>query len=166
MDFKILIVYYSHSGNTEHIAKLIQAQTNGTLFKIQPQNDYPISYNSVLKQALKEIKEGFRPQLKNKIDFLENYNILFVGTPNWWNTIAPPVSTFLSQSNLSDKIIIPFCTSGSGGVKNIMCDIKKLCPNSKILDAFQAYDSDSIGAIEIALWLKELNSRNEFKNVN
>ncbi|HOQ51880.1 MAG TPA: flavodoxin, partial [Candidatus Atribacteria bacterium] len=111
----ILIAYYSRSGNTRKLAQLIHQKVGGTVHEIQPEIPYPASYNATVEQAKKEIQAGFRPPLKTKIEHIEAYDTIFLGSPNWWSTIAPPVATFLEENDLSGKTIIPFCTHGGGG---------------------------------------------------
>jgi flavodoxin len=93
----ILIVYYSRSGNTRAIANLIHREVGGTIHEIQPEVPYPSSYNAAVDQAKKEIPAGYRPALRSTLAQVESYDTIFVGSPNWWNTIAPPVATFLSE---------------------------------------------------------------------
>jgi flavodoxin len=131
---KILIVYFSHSGNTRVIAEQIQKATGGVIFEIQPVKDYPSDYNTVVDQAKKEINANYKPALKALVKNIETYDVIFIGSPNWWSTIAPPVATFLSSYNLEGKTIIPFMTHGGGGMGHSVSDIKKLCPKSIVLD--------------------------------
>jgi flavodoxin len=158
MTENILIAYFSHSENTLKMAKMIHNEVGGTLFEIQPEVAYPSSYNDVLEQAKKEIQANYKPALKSKIDHIELYDTIFVGSPNWWSTIAPPVVTFLSEYDLSGKTIVPFCTHGGGGQGRISDDIKKLCPRSTILDCFGIYGSDTESAqTSIFNWLRKIN---------
>lgn len=154
---KILIAYYSWSGNTKRVAEIIQKEVGGTLFEIIPETPYPSSYNATVDQAKKEIKEGYKPPIKGKVENMESYDIIFIGTPNWWSTIAPPVATFLTQYDFSGKTIIPFCTHGGGGQGRVLKDIEKLCPNAKILEMFSIYGSDRKNLEEkISSWLKKI----------
>lgn len=132
MSNKPLVVFYSHSGNTQKIAHLIQQQTQGELFEIEPVAMYPTDYNAVVEQAKKEIKAGFHPDLKAVPDHVAEYDTVFVGTPNWWSTIAPPLATFLSRIDLTGKTIVPFCTHGGGGGGRVENDIAALCPGAMI----------------------------------
>ncbi|HHW02150.1 MAG TPA: flavodoxin [Thermoanaerobacterales bacterium] len=158
MKKEILIVYYSHSGNTQKVAKLIQQETGGVLCEIQPEIAYPASYNAVVEQAKKEIQAGYRPEIKNTVPDLEPYDTIFVGSPNWWSTVAPPIATFLSKNNLSGKTIIPFCTHGGGGLGHIQQDINRLCPQSRVLDCFALYGDGGTGAkSKIAAWLRKID---------
>lgn len=153
----ILIAYYSWSGNTKRIAEIIQQEVGGFLFEIELETPYPSSYQATVDQAKKEIKEGYRPAIKGKVENIEMFNIVFIGTPNWWSTIAPPVATFLIQYDFSNKTIVPFCTHGGGGQGRIVKDIEKLCPNAKILEIFSVYDGDNKNLKEkISSWLKKI----------
>jgi flavodoxin len=157
MNQKILIVYYSWSGKTRKIAEIIHKYVDGTLIEIIPEKPYPKSYNDTVQQAKKEIREDYKPPIKNKIENIDEYNIIFVGTPNWWSTIAPPIVTFLSQYDLSGKIIVPFCTHGGGGKGRIVEDITRFCKNVKILECFSIYGGESRDLEnKVVEWLKKL----------
>ena len=157
MSKKILTAYYSHSGNTGEIASYIQKQTNGALFEIIPAVPYPTGYNDVVRQAKIEIQSGKKPELKTKINDTESYDIIFVGSPNWWGAIAPPVAAFLSEHDFSAKTIVPFCTHGGGGYGSIFKDISLLCPNSNILEGFEVFGKGNGNISEkINLWLNEI----------
>jgi flavodoxin len=150
----ILIAYFSRSGNTRRIANLVQQEVGGTLHEIQVTAPYPASYNAVVEQAKKEIQAGHKPALRSTLDDIESYDTVFVGSPNWWNTIAPPVATFLSEYDLSGKTIVPFCTHGGGGLGRIGRDIAKLCPQSTVLSSFEIYGSGRGNAqAKVSAWL-------------
>lgn len=142
MESKILIAYYSWSGNTKELANYIKKEVGGDLFEIVPEKPYPDLYQLVVEQAKKEIKEGYKPPLKYKLESIDFYNIVFIGTPNWWSTVAPPVVTFLTLYDFSNKIIIPFGSHGGGGKGKIESDIKRLCPQSNVLEGFFIYEDD------------------------
>lgn len=124
---KILIAYYSWSGHTKKVAEAIQEEIGGDLFEIQPETPYSEDYKTVVDQAKKEINEGYRPALKNKVENIAQYDTVFIGSPNWWGTIAPVVSTFVEQNDLSGKTVVPFITHGSGGEQNTITDLEKQC---------------------------------------
>lgn len=157
MKDKSLIVYYTHSGNTSKIAEIIHKKVGGDIFRIEPSKPYPKDYNSVVKQSKKEINAGYIPELELHIDDIDSYNKVFVGSPNWCNTIAPPVRSFLLQNDLSDKIIIPFCTHGGGGQGKVFSDIAKECNDSTLKKGFAIYgDGGSKAEKMITEWLNEL----------
>lgn len=139
---KILIAYYTRTGNTEIFANQIKKLTSGDLFRIETVVAYPPSYQEVLKVSKIEIKNQYKPPLKKTVENLDQYNIIFVGTPNWYGTIAPPVLTFLSTNDLANKIIIPFATHGGGGEQRCLLDIRKHCSQATILDGLALYGSE------------------------
>lgn len=130
---KVLVAYFSWGGNTKFAAQRIQKETGGTLFEIKPVKAYPTEYKACTEQAKKEIKDGVRPELVGKVDDMKKYEVIFVGSPNWWSTIAPPVSTFLASYDFAGKTIIPFVTHGGGGMAHCEEAVRKLCPKAKVL---------------------------------
>ncbi len=154
---KVLIVYYSYSGNTEFIAKKIQAKTGGDLFKIETEKPYPASYNEVVEQAKQEKAEDYRPKIKSIPKNIQEYDIIFLGTPVWWYTMAPPLKTFLSQVDLKEKIVVPFCTHGGGGASSTFSDIKKLASQANIQEGLEIYSRGNNSTDkEIDLWIMQL----------
>jgi len=152
---KILIVYFSHTGNTKVIAGYIKDATGGEIFEIKPVKDYPADYNIVVDQAKKEIDAGFKPELQGKIADIEKYDVIYIGSPNWWNTIAPPVATFLTSYNLKGKTIIPFVTHGGDGLGRTVADIRKLCPGSEVLEGYSCPGTDVANARnDVVKWVK------------
>lgn len=151
-----LIVYYSHSGNTRKLANLIAQQIDADCLEIIPEKPYPNDYTSVVNQAKQEISRNFRPALKNAQINLNKYTTIFIGSPNWWSSIAPPIATFIDINDLSAKKIIPFCTHGGGGFGHIPQDIKRLCKNATVLNGFANYGS-SINLQEVKKWLSKLD---------
>ena len=81
-DKKIMIAYYSYSGNTRAVAEKIQSITGGDLFEIIPVTDYPKEYNAVVNQAQIEKEKDVKPELINDGN-IDAYNIIFIGTPVW-----------------------------------------------------------------------------------
>lgn len=124
---KSLVVYYSYTGNTKTIAKLIQQKINSDIFEITIDYKYPEEYRPMTEQAKEELKNNFLPKLTSKIDNIDQYDVIFLGSPNWWGTVTPAVRSFLANYNLNSKKIVPFITHGGGGVQNTIKDIKELC---------------------------------------
>ena len=86
---KTLIAYFSYQGHTRQLAQHIQKATDGTLFEIKPAQAYPDDYDTCEAQAKKETREGYQPELAEKCD-IAPYSTILLGTPNWFNTMAPP----------------------------------------------------------------------------
>lgn len=156
MSKKNLIAFYSHTGNTRHVAEQIASQLDGILHEILPEQEYSKIHNEVEKQSQKEINAGYKPPLKSKFSDDVDFDVLFIGSPNWFNTIAPPVSSFLDGLNLSGKTVIPFITHGGGGLARCAGDITSLCPGANVRDALTVYDGGEreIEA-KITSWLKK-----------
>lgn len=155
---KILIAFFSHSGNTRKIALEIKEKVGGDILELRPSNPYPREYNKVVSQAKSEIKIDYTPELISFDNDIQMYDIVFIGSPNWWNTVAPPVKSFLRQHDLSGKIVIPFCTHGGGGQGSIFSDIAKECNNSTVKKGFVIYGNDGSKAEKmITDWLDDLD---------
>lgn len=154
---KILIVYFSHTGNTREIAKQIKKSVGADIFEIQAVKTYSEDYEEVKKQASQELQSGEKPVLKTKLDNIKQYDIIFIGYPIWWGTFPAPVKTFLSEYNLSGKIIVPFCTHLGSGLGGSVSDIKKLCPKSTILDGLAIWGNDVKDAQKkVSEWLGKI----------
>ena len=131
---KVLVAYFSHSGNTRAMARQIAEATGGDLFEIVPAAAYPAEYGAVVDQAKKEIGGGVRPALKGRLPDVGAYDVIFVGSPCWWATIAPPVATFLTSCDLAGKTVVPFMTHEDSGMGHSEADIRRLCPRSTVPD--------------------------------
>ena len=132
---KVLVAYYSWGGNTRFAAERIQKLTGGTLFEIKPVKPYPADYNACVELAKKEINAGVRPELAENVRNFAKYDVIFVGSPNWWGTMAPPVATFLTRNDVAGKTVVPFFTHGGGGMQRCESDVRKLCPKARVLKA-------------------------------
>jgi flavodoxin len=155
MPGNILIAYYSWAGSARRLAEQIHSSAGGELFEITPETAYPKDYNTCVAQAKKEIQAGYKPALKNKFDDIKQFTVILLGSPNWWSSIAPPVSAFLSKYDFSGKIILPFCTHGGGGQGHLVKDISKLCPAAKILDCLTIHNGALASNGELSSWLKK-----------
>jgi len=110
---KLLIVYYSWScGNTERTAKALQSVAGGDLVRLDTAVPYTGSYNDVVDQGQREVNAGFEPELKPLPVNVADYDVIAVGTPTWWYTMAPAVKTFLHGQNFAGKTVVPFMTNG------------------------------------------------------
>lgn len=156
-DKKVLIAFYSKSGHTRQVAEYIREITGGDLFEIEPVTPYPADYRATTEQAKKEINEGYQPPIKAKVQNIADYDVVFVGSPCWWATIAPPVATFLTETDLSGKTVIPFSTHGGSGLANNAKDTAKLTPHSTVLKG-HAFSDGSIGSAkaEVTRWIQSL----------
>jgi flavodoxin len=152
----ILIAYYSWSGNTRKIAGLIERETGGRLFEIEPVQPYTTDYRAAVAQAKEEIEAGFRPELK-ALPEIDLYTVVFLGTPIWWRTMAPPLAALIDRLDLDHKTLVPFHTHGGGGGGSFEVDVAKMCPNSAVTKGFGEYNSGgSETEAQIGSWLNAL----------
>lgn len=135
---KVLVVCYSHSETTQSLAEEIALLTDGDLRELIPVFPYAFDYHTAAKQASSEIERGFCPKLSSGLEPADGYTHIFIGSPNWFKSFAPPVLSFLRHVDLAGKTIIPFCTHGGGGFGNMESGIAKECPASKLLPGFAA----------------------------
>lgn len=119
-------------GNTEVAANIIKELTDADLFKIEQAKPYASDYNECIAQAQTDQRRNARPELKNFPETLDEYDVIYLGYPNYWSTMPMAVFTFLEHFNFSGKTIKPFCTHEGSGLGSSLNDIKKLCPTAKV----------------------------------
>lgn len=112
-DRKILVVYFSWSGNTEEMASYIAEQTEGDLLEIEPKVAYPTDYNETGDIAKVERDENARPEIANLPASIDEYDTLLIGYPIWWHTAPMIIGTFLENYDLTGKEVYPFTQSAS-----------------------------------------------------
>lgn len=124
---KMLVVYYSWSnGNTRRIAEKLADVCGADLARIETVTPYRGSYNDVVSQGQKEVERGFMPKIRPLDVDIQDYDVIAVGTPTWWYTMAPAVRTFLHSQNWKGKTVIPFMTNG-GWPGHVIRDMEKEC---------------------------------------
>jgi formylglycine-generating enzyme required for sulfatase activity/flavodoxin len=154
-DGNMLIVYFSWSGNTRGIAKEIQRQTGADIFEIELTTPYSTDYSTVLEQAQHDQNIQARPEIIGHIDNMDDYDIIFIGYPNWWASIPMPIASFLDEYDLSGKTIMPFCSHGGGRFGQSLTAIAKLEPNAIMAEGLSVhYSGGSELASDVADWLK------------
>lgn len=149
-----LIVFYSLFGNTEKLALEIAIQTDGVLRKLIPDKNYSFDYNTAAKEVRNQITRGFCPKLIYGNESIDDYQTIFIGTPNWFKTLAPPVMSFIKQHDFTGKRIIPFCTHGGGGFCQIENDIARECSKAIILPGLAV--NGVVASEEVTKWLETI----------
>ena len=128
---KMLVVYYSWSnGNTKRIAEQLANETGADIARIETTFAYEGSHQEVVDQGQREVEAGFMPQINPLSVNISDYEVIAIGTPTWWYTMAPAVLTFLTTQDFSGKTVIPFMTNG-GWPGHVIKDIKKACSGAK-----------------------------------
>jgi flavodoxin len=154
---KILVAYFSHSGNTRVIAEEIQKTVGGDLFRIEGVSPYPKDYNAVVEQAKQELSANVRPELTAKVDNMAAYQTIVIGYPIWWATMPMPVLTFLGSYDFSGKTIAPYSTHEGSGLGRSEDDIALHCPNSTVRAGLAVRGSGVRSAqAEVARWLRKI----------
>jgi flavodoxin len=168
---KYLIAYFSRAGqnyvggrivdlkigNTEVVAKMIQKITGGDLFHIETVSAYPNDYTETTEVAKNELRTGARPKLKRKVEHIGEYDVIFLGYPNWWGTPPMAVFTFLEGYDFSGKTILPFCTHEGSGMGHSEKDIAKSCPKATILEGLAIHGSHASSAeSEVSSWIDKM----------
>lgn len=143
MSNKMLIVFYSWSnGNTERVAKMLQKITGADMAQIETVIPYTGSYDDVVQQGQQEVQRGYEPEIKPLDIDVQNYDVIAVGTPTWWYTMAPAVLTFLHQQDWHGKTVVPFQIHG-GWPGHVLEDIASACPDAKVTCDMQVkFDSN------------------------
>lgn len=124
---KVLIVYLSRTQNTKAVADMIQRYTKGDLVSIELVKPYPSNYRKTVEQVKQENESNYLPELKTRIENIEQYDTVFIGFPTWGMQLPPPMKSFLSSYSLSNKTVIPFNTNAGYGVGSSFEQIIQLC---------------------------------------
>ena len=158
---KILVAYFSWSGNTREAAHYIATRLQADEFEIVREKPYPSEYTPCTEDAKAEKEAGERPAIKGKVENMAQYDVVFVCAPVWWYTAPMPVFTFLEQHDLKGKTVIPFCTAYSGP-SSTLTDIVNATPGSEHRDGICIVTKEMGGTgmekkqAEIDQWLESL----------
>lgn len=153
-----LVAYFSWSGNTEQMAQMIQAETDGDLFEIEPATPYTDDYNTLLDVAQQEQADNARPELASQVENWESYDVVFVGYPDWWSDAPMLIYSFLEAYDWEGKTLVPFCTSGGSGFGRSLDKLPDSAPDATIVEGLHVSGSRVDGASEeIASWIDGLN---------
>lgn len=143
---KVAVVYYSWSGNTRFAAETVAKKAAAGLFEIKAAKPYSADFKTCCDEAKPECYgKKLRPIAPVAGLDLANYEVIFVGTPNWWGTMAPPVRTWLTQNAaaLKGKTVCLFQTHGGGGMQRVGKEFAELLPNATVLPP-KAFPGDGI----------------------
>lgn len=154
---KVLVVYFSHTGNTENVANFIHQAVGGDVVKLETEEQYTDDYNDLLDIAQEEKNENARPALSTKIDNIDEYDTIFLGYPIWWGDMPMAIYTFLDEHDLSGKTIAPFVTSGGSGLSGTPSNIQDEEPEANVTEGLSVRDSNSENSQSaVNSWLSEI----------
>ena len=142
---KVAVVYYSQSkvGNTATVAKWIAKHTGGELVPIETIEAYPDAYGDTLKAAKKDMENDGTRAIKS-VPPLDGYDVVFIGSPIWYGTYAPPVAEFFKTHSFAGKTVVPFCTHGGGGAGRYFVDVRKACPAATVKEGLTIRGSNQV----------------------
>ena len=154
---KVLVLYYSQTNNTKLVAEEIANKMNADIEEIVAVNPYDGDFVQTIERCMQERKDGVIPEIKPLKSDVSKYDVIFIGYPIWFGTYAPPIAKFLQEVDLSEKIVVPFCTFGSGGLESSMADFVEVQPKAQIIGGYgvRAARLDAMPA-EVDQFLKEM----------
>lgn len=154
---KSLVVYFSWSGNTENVAKSIQTQTGADIFEIVPATPYSDDYDTVVDLAREEQRNSARPAISDSIENIEQYDVIYVGFPNWWGDMPMILYTFFDTYDLSGKTVALFCTSGGSGLSGTVNEVKSLEPDATVTEGLHIGSGSSSNPDRaVSEWLNDI----------
>ena len=145
-------------GNTETFARMIQKSLRGDLFSIQTVQGYPTDYDELIDQGGEEKNRVARPELESHVENMDDYDIVFLGYPNWWYDMPMPVYSFLEEYDFSGKTVIPFATSAGSGFSGTIDTLQEMLPDAVIVDEGLHIPMKNVSEAEeeVADWLEEI----------
>lgn len=147
---KILVAYFSGTGNTQRLANQIVEATGADVFRITAAEPYAENPYDDSDRIQNESYNNLRPAAAEYPTNVTDYDVIFIGSPIWWHNPAMVVCTFLEHYNLKDKIVVPFFTYGSTTYLQASVDkINESTPNSTHLSTYTGGD--------VTTWLRNIN---------
>lgn len=133
MSKKILVTYFSASGVTESVAKILAEAIGSDLYEIRPKVHYTSEdlnwHNKNSRSSVEMNNPNSRPKIADRDAKIEDYDVVFLGFPVWWYVAPTIINTFLESYDFKGKTVIPFATSGGSGIENCENNLKKQYPN-------------------------------------
>lgn len=144
-------------GNMQYLAEYIAEATGGDIHQIITEKQYPSDYRDTTDLAAEEQAADERPALSSQVENMEQYDIIFLGYPNWWGTLPQAVMSFLDSYDFSGKTIIPFCSHGGSRLGRGPGDIEALCPDATLLEGLAVSGSNVANAqSDVQSWIAGL----------
>lgn len=165
---RYLVLYASRTNNTERVAQLIQTTLDCDILEVEPETAYDNDYNAMLERSQEElaaIRQGNYPPVKTSIESFDGYDIVFVGYPIWYGSMATPMQTFLHThaSKLTGKRIALFATSGSSGISTSVSEARTLCPDATIIEQSLLLTSSTLSQMttRVPAWIEVIGASRE-----
>ncbi len=150
---RILVAYFSHTGNTQNGAEIIAQRLGADLFEIRMEHPYS---GNIYEVSQADLNNHVFPALAAHVENMEQYDVVILGYPTWWSTMPMPVFTFLSEYDFSGKMILPFSSNGGTRFGDSISDLSKMVQGAYVGQGFQYFYSGggTLGE-ELIGWLAE-----------
>lgn len=156
---KSLVVYYSQTGATKQVAELIAAKTNADIDSILLENPYTGDFGQTIARCQEEMQKGEVPAVKTSLN-VANYDTIYVGYPVWFGIPAQPMNGWLKAADLKGKVVVPFCTFGSGGNTSIE-NVKAAAAGATVLNYYGVRNARVAKAsVELDQFLSDIKTGN------
>ncbi len=153
---KILVSFFSASGITKEVAIKIAKYTGGDLFEIEPAYKYTnedLDWTNKQSRSSREMSNpSSRPEIKNKVSNLFDYDTILIGFPVWWDLAPTIINTFIEENNLENKKIYVFATSGGSSVNNSFNTLKNTYSNLNFISAKRL--TSNVSDSDITNWIE------------
>lgn len=167
-DSKIAVVYFSDpetehpdevEGSTQYLANIIHQKTGAAVYRIEPKKAYAVNHSVLVADAKAELLRNARPELKDTIGDLSQYDTIFLGYPIWWGDLPMPVYTFLESHDLSGKKINIFSTHGGSRLAGTVEKITSAEPKAAVNQHAYTVSRDEIAdaASSLSDWITQVN---------
>ncbi len=133
---KSLVLYYSQTGATKAVAEELQGKVGADIEPIEVEVPYDGTYSETIERCQKEMETGELPVLKPLKSDLALYDTIYLGYPVWFGTFARPVVALVGQNEFEGKVVVPFCTFGSGGLQATVSQLREALPRATVLDGY------------------------------
>lgn len=148
---RILVAYFSYSGNTANAARIIRDKTGADLVELEMENPYR---GNIYEVSQADLNNHVHPALRTHIANMDEYDVILLGYPTWWATMPMPVVTFMESYDFDGKIVIPFSSHGGTMFGDSVSDLSKMIPGSYVGQGFEFNYSGGSGlSDEISQWL-------------
>lgn len=151
------------TGSTQFVAQLIQAQTQGDIFRIETTTAYPRQHDDLLRVAEKEQQTKARPSLKTPLPDLSHYDTLYVGYPIWWYTMPMVIYGLFEQNDFAGKTVIPFTTHGGSRLADSLREIARRQPQAKLITRALSISRNDIShpdvPAQVEQWIQQVQPK-------
>ena len=168
---KTLVAFFSRTGenyavgniekgNTHIVAEMIAGKTGADIFQIETVNPYPDEYKVCVEIAKTEKENNARPEVKGDAK-VEDYDVIFLGYPNWWGDMPMAVYTFIEKHNWNGKTVVPFCTHEGSGLSGTERKLKDACKGATVSEGLAikgtiAQNSQAQARQSVKKWLESI----------